>query len=37
MEKKMRFVYLGLIVLITLAVVMFKVQNVDVVTVSFLS
>lgn len=33
----MRFVYLGLIVLITLAVVMFKVQNVDAVTVSFLS
>ena len=33
----MRFVYLGLIVLITLAVVMFKVQNIDAVTVSFLS
>lgn len=33
----MRFVYAGLILLITLAVVTFKVQNVDAVTVSFLS
>lgn len=33
----MRFVYMALIVLITLAVVTFKVQNIDAVTVSFLS
>jgi uncharacterized membrane protein YciS (DUF1049 family) len=33
----MRFVYLGLIVLITLAVITFKVQNIDTVTVTFLA
>lgn len=33
----MRFVYIALIVLITLAVLLFKVQNLDTVTVSFLS
>jgi lipopolysaccharide assembly protein A len=33
----MRIVYLGLIVLITLAVITFKVQNIDAVTVSFFS
>lgn len=33
----MRVVYLALILLITLAVLTFKVQNVDAVTVSFLS
>jgi uncharacterized integral membrane protein len=33
----MRFVYLALVILITLAVVMFKVQNVEAVTVWFLS
>jgi uncharacterized integral membrane protein len=33
----MRFVYLSLIVLITLAVITFKIQNIDSVTVSFLA
>ena len=33
----MRYVYIALILLITLAVVAFKVQNIDAVTVSFLS
>jgi uncharacterized integral membrane protein len=33
----MRFVYIALIVLITVAVLLFKVQNLDTVTVSFLS
>lgn len=33
----MRYIYLALIVLITLAVVTFKVQNIETVTVSFLS
>ena len=33
----MRIGYLGLIVLITLAVITFKVQNIDAVTVSFLA
>jgi uncharacterized integral membrane protein len=33
----MRYLYIALIILITLAVVTFKVQNIDAVTVSFLS
>ena len=33
----MRYIYLALVVLITLAVVTFKFQNLDSVTVSFLS
>lgn len=33
----MRFIYLALIILITLAVVTFKVQNIETVTVAFLS
>ena len=33
----MRYVYLALVILITLAVVTFKVQNIDAVTVWFLS
>lgn len=33
----MRFVYISLIVLATLAALTFKVQNIDTVTVSFLS
>jgi uncharacterized integral membrane protein len=33
----MRYVYIGLIILITLAVVTFKVQNIEAVTVTFLS
>ncbi|WP_082668289.1 LapA family protein [Tepidimonas taiwanensis] len=33
----MRYIYLALIILITLAVVTFKVQNIETVTVSFLS
>lgn len=33
----MRFVYIGLIVLATFAALAFKVQNIDTVTVNFLS
>jgi uncharacterized integral membrane protein len=33
----MRYVYIGLVILITLAVVTFKVQNIEAVTVTFLS
>lgn len=33
----MRFVYVALVVLITLAVVIFNVQNIGIVTVSFLA
>ena len=33
----MRFIYIALIVLITVAVLLFKVQNLDTVTVSLLS
>jgi putative membrane protein len=36
-RKNMRYVYLALIILITLAVLTFKIQNLDSVTVSFLS
>jgi lipopolysaccharide assembly protein A len=36
-EKAMRYIYILLIILITLAVVTFKVQNIESVTVSFLS
>jgi uncharacterized integral membrane protein len=33
----MRYLYLALVILITFAVVTFKIQNIDAVTVSFLS
>ncbi|HBA67439.1 MAG TPA: DUF1049 domain-containing protein [Methylococcaceae bacterium] len=33
----MRYVYIGLIVLVSLAVLLFKIQNLEVVTVSLLS
>lgn len=33
----MRYLYLAIVILITLAVATFKVQNIDTVTVSFLS
>jgi uncharacterized integral membrane protein len=33
----MRYVYIALVVLVTAAVVLFKIQNLDTVTVSFLT